>query len=146
MSTVKAIYDETHGVVSVEDAGLSVVVAAGTPGCKTLIAGAIAARMGAVVGDYCLRHNLNPAGLAVELDYTLEDGQMAALQAFISLPNADCHKCLTALEEIAAQCVISAAPVTVTIIDRSALREKALGFSTQKAVVVDDEARGIKKA
>lgn len=101
------------------------------------------AHMGAVVTGYCQRHQLDASGLSVELAYSEENGQLEKMAAVVTLPNADCHKRLTALQEIAAQCTLATVPVTVSIHDRAMLRSNALAFEVEKSLIVDDQPRDL---
>lgn len=143
MHTITAAYDNTEQLINVDDAGLAVEVSAGAVGCMGFLAGAIAAHMGAVVTGYCQRHQLDASGLSVELAYSEENGQLEKMAAVVTLPNADCHKRLTALQEIAAQCTLATVPVTVSIHDRAMLRSTALAFEVEKSLIVDDQPRDL---
>lgn len=141
MSKVRATFDDSRQLMRVDEAALHVEITESLVSCDTFFAGSMAAHLGAVIGGYCQRHDLNATGLAVDLNYTLDEGQITAMEASVTLPNADCSKRLTAIEEIAMQCMPRDVSLAVTIIDRSVLREKALTFPPEKAVVVDEGER-----
>ncbi len=145
MPSITATYDDSEQLVNVDETTLSVAVSDGAPGCMSFLAGAIAAHMGAVITGYCQRHNLNASGLMVELAYSSEGGQITKLAAVLALPNADCTKRRTALEEIAAQCTLGTVPVRISICDRNSMRENALSFKASTALMVDDQSRGLAK-
>lgn len=146
MSPIKATFDTATQTIHVDADSLQLAVAAGAADSITYFTGAMAARIGAVVAEYCQRHDLNAVGLYVTLSPVLVDGQISAADATVTLPNADCQKRLTALRKIAAQCVAGLIPVNVTVIDRSIKRKNALAFTRQTAVILDDHDRSLQKA
>lgn len=71
----------------------------------------LASCVGAVVADYCRRHDLDPTGLVVRADFAKADHprRLQNLRLAIHLPNVDCDEACSAavLERVAAHCPVA---------------------------------------